>query len=100
MKIERVGAHEKRSTIRDGVCLFILLAVGIGLYYSQFEVPSNKIISNAEQSEVNQSFKEAFEADKERVEKKKEVESNNSWKPSPTFVLVAISIGAEQSPIS
>ncbi|MEH7385357.1 hypothetical protein V7147_08115 [Bacillus sp. JJ1521] len=54
--------------------LFILLAVGIGLFYSTFDVPSNKIISDAKQTEVTQSFEEALKADNERVEKKKEVQ--------------------------
>ncbi|MEH7238346.1 hypothetical protein [Bacillus sp. JJ1562] len=74
--------------------LFILLAVGIGLYYSTFEVPNNKIVSDAKQKVDTQSFEEALKADNERVEKKKEVQNDNRWKPSPTFVLVAISIGA------
>ncbi|RFB18450.1 hypothetical protein DZB84_05945 [Bacillus sp. HNG] len=74
--------------------LFILLAVGIGLYYSIFDVPSNKIVSDVRQTEATQSFEEALKADKERVEKKTEAQKDNRWKPSPTFVLVAISIGA------
>ncbi|MFT4415864.1 hypothetical protein ACLM5H_18555 [Fredinandcohnia humi] len=73
---------------------FILLAVGIGMYYSTFDIKENKMITDAKQSEVTQSFDEALKADQERVEKKKADEDPNKWKPSPAFVLIAISIGA------
>ncbi|MFD1780716.1 hypothetical protein ACFSFW_18790 [Fredinandcohnia salidurans] len=75
-------------------CLFILLAVGIGFYYANFDVPNKNAIIDSEKKEVTQSFEDALKADKERVEKDKADESKNRWNPSPTFVLVAISIGA------
>lgn len=75
-------------------CLFIVLAVGIGLYYSTFDVPKNKAIQNLKDTEVTQSFEEALKEDNERVEKRKAAEDPNKWKPSPAFVLTAISIGA------
>ncbi|MFS0862466.1 hypothetical protein [Fredinandcohnia sp. 179-A 10B2 NHS] len=75
-------------------CLFILLAVGIGLYYSTFDVPKNKAIENVKYTQVTQSFQEALKKEQERVEKRKAAEDPDRWKPSPAFVLTAISIGA------
>ncbi|WP_449539261.1 hypothetical protein [Ferdinandcohnia sp. Marseille-Q9671] len=77
-----------------GYALFILLAIGIGLYYSNFDVPDNKLISDVKKTEVTQSFDEALKADRERIERNKASKDPNKWEPSPTFVLVAISIGA------
>lgn len=74
-----------------GYCLFILLAVGIGIYYSSNSTHEEKL---TRQNEVKQAFDEALKAEEERIEKKKESEDPDKWTPSPGFVLTAISIGA------
>ncbi|WP_077617101.1 hypothetical protein [Bacillus sinesaloumensis] len=77
--------------------VIILLLIGIGFFYSKLFVPTTNVSidNNKEKSEFTQSFKEALREDKERTEKKKlEENNNNRWNPSPTFILVAVSVGA------
>ncbi|QOR68101.1 hypothetical protein IM538_08325 [Cytobacillus suaedae] len=77
-----------------GYCVFILLAAGIGFYYSSDNTPEGTLTNEAKQNEVKQAFSEALKADEERIEKKKESEDPDKWTPSPGFVLTAVSIGA------
>ncbi|MBE4907595.1 hypothetical protein IMZ08_05895 [Bacillus luteolus] len=74
-----------------GYCLFIVLAAGIGFYYSSESTQEDKL---TRQNEVKQAFNEALKAEEERIEKKKESEDSDKWTPSPGFMLTAISIGA------
>lgn len=74
--------------------VFISLAIGIGVYYSTFDVPKDPMIERAKQSDASRSFEEAVKKDEERVKGLKAAKDPNKWEPSPTFVMTAVSLGA------
>ncbi|WP_456275100.1 hypothetical protein [Bacillus sp. AK128] len=77
-----------------GYFLFIIAIISIGIFYSTLDIPKQSPANEATQTKLNQSFDEALKEHQEKIEEKKKNEDPNKWKPSSSFVLTAVSLGA------